>query len=63
MWVAQPKQELTPDEYFVQRVQLIAAKYNVEVEIDWKRRTVDFQTEDEALQNAIAFELDEYFGV
>jgi len=62
MWIAKAPQEMDADEYFVYRVQLLALKYNVEVEIDWEKRTVNFQTDDEILQNTIAFELKEEFG-
>jgi hypothetical protein len=53
--------EMTGDEYFIYKVQLLAVKYGIEVEIDPVHRTVNFLTKDENLIHAVLAELSNLF--
>ena len=53
---------MTPEQDFILKVQLLAQKYGVTVDIDFKNKTVNFLTDDQSLQMNLAWELDRLFS-
>jgi len=54
--------KLNPEQEFIFKVQMLAEKYDTEVEIDQKNKTVNFLAKDEATQIALAKELEDLFS-